>query len=591
MAPTARLSTTRTGPLGPRGFRAAALAFVVLAAVAAGSASAYTFPHVPELRDNVEFWKKVYAVWSVNDIAYHDPSDLSVVYRVVRVPARGTRKNGLTRAQAVKKGREEIVAALASLDKKRPRSARGLNPVEAEVFAGLAHLSSPTKYRRGVEQIRAQNGLRERFIAGYKRAGAWERLIKQRLKKAGLPEEVIALAYVESLMDNNATSHAGAAGMWQFMRPTAKEYMQVHHVLDERRDPFIATDAAAKYLLTARKNVGPWPCAITSYNYGRSGMKRAMKAAGSSDFGVVLRKFKSKRFGFAARNYYASFLAVADVLKNPARFFGRLKRDPPWRYDLVRLPFPALSTQLLATGVMTRAQMRRLNPAWTKSTRKGQQVLPRGIAVRIPKGKATAFKRALARMSDRERMKALRHVRAVHRVKRRRTSLARVARIYGVPLQTLARFNGWSTKKKLRRRMKVRIPSVPVKYSLFFDAKYLSIPEVDDVDPARLARAAPPAAAAAPAPKNPVKARGKRRRRPPSKPKPAPQSAVVLVKMRSDPIDETPAWPVDLVTSADVDPVGPIDVLVGDAQVGESASDAAAADMHGAGEVRAQGDS
>jgi membrane-bound lytic murein transglycosylase D len=260
---------------------------------AAPAAAAYEFPRVDGLEGNVAFWRNVYAVWSENEIAFHDRKDFHIVYRVVKVPPR---TDGKARRKAIVKARSELTAALKQLNKTQPKTGDGLEGVELEVWTNLKDIRHADKYRR-LSTIRAQNGLRERFVAGYVSAGAYERQIRDRLALAGLPEEIVALAYLESLMDIRAVSHAGAVGMWQFMRPTAKEYMHVNNVVDERMDPIIAADAAAKYINQALKEVGPWPVAITSYNYGRAGMRRAIKGAGSDDLGVILKKFTSKRFG------------------------------------------------------------------------------------------------------------------------------------------------------------------------------------------------------------------------------------------------------------------------------------------------------
>src|SRR5690606_34993474 len=116
---------------------ASAFVFALATSLVAPPALADGFERVPVIEDNVAFWRKVYAVWSVNDIALHDREDLAVVYRVVKVPGRGQKKNGLTRGQAISKTRDEVIAALASLDKKQPKSAEGLSGVEKEVYENL----------------------------------------------------------------------------------------------------------------------------------------------------------------------------------------------------------------------------------------------------------------------------------------------------------------------------------------------------------------------------------------------------------------------------------------------------------------------
>jgi membrane-bound lytic murein transglycosylase D len=454
---------------------------------AAPAAAAYEFPRVDGLEGNVAFWRNVYAVWSENEIAFHDRKDFHIVYRVVKVPPR---TDGKARRKAIVKARSELTAALKQLNKTQPKTGDGLEGVELEVWTNLKDIRHADKYRR-LSTIRAQNGLRERFVAGYVSAGAYERQIRDRLALAGLPEEIVALAYLESLMDIRAVSHAGAVGMWQFMRPTAKEYMHVNNVVDERMDPIIAADAAAKYINQALKEVGPWPVAITSYNYGRAGMRRAIKGAGSDDLGVILKKFTSKRFGLAARNYYASFLAVHDVLTHPQDYLADYEQRPAWAYDVVRLPFPILSTQLIGKNTLTQTDLVFLNPALTQSARTGGEALPRGIPLRVPRGKYDAVVRHLLGMSKQERRKADRHVRAWHTANGRET-IEGIAGQYGVSASAVASRNGVSASSKPAKGKKIAIPSSPVGYSMFPDAPDAAIPP-DSATPTGALRWGPPA--------------------------------------------------------------------------------------------------
>lgn len=438
---------------------------------APSATAAYEFPRVDGLEGNVTFWRNVYAVWSQNEIAFHDRRDFNMVYRVVKVPPRTDAK---ARRRAIVKARNELVGVLRKLNKKRPRSGDGLEGLELEVFTALKDIRHDDKYRR-ISTLRAQNGLRERFVAGYVSAGAYERQIRDRLALAGLPEEIVALAYLESLMDIRAVSHAGAVGMWQFMRPTAKEYMHVNEVVDERMDPIIAADAAAKYINQALKDVGPWPVAITSYNYGRSGMRRAIKGAGSDDLAVILKKFHSKRFGLAARNYYASFLAVHDVLTHPQDYLKGYEQRPAWAYDVVRLPFPVLSTQLVDKRTLSQTDFVFLNPALTREARTGGEVLPRGLPLRVPRGKYDAVVRHLLSMSKKERRKAQASVRAWHKANGRDT-IEQIARRYGAAPQAVASRNGLQTKDTPPKGKKIAIPSAGAGYSMFPDAPDAAIP-------------------------------------------------------------------------------------------------------------------
>jgi len=464
-------------------------------ALAAPDAHAYDYPRVARLEPNVAFWQKVYVTWSVDDIALHDTEDFKLVYRVVRVPPRGEKRGGVTRAQAISKASEETRAALARLDKKRPTTSDGLDDVEREIFDRLKSVTRADKYAFA-SRVRAQNGLRERFLAGYRTAGAWEPEVRARLKDAGLPEDLVALAYVESLMTIRAKSHAGAVGIWQFMPATGREYMHVNSVVDERMDPILATDAAAKYINTALKSVGPWPVAITSYNYGRGGMKRAIDDTGSKDLGVILERYKHGRFGFAARNYYASFLAVHDVLHAPERFLGKTEQRAAWSYDTVRLPFPATTAQLVGLGIVDKETLVFMNPALTDAARESREALPRGLPLRIPAGKGARFVDGVVAIAPKERAKAERLARVTHKANGKETP-AIIAKNYGVPVDVVASMAGVSSSARVPKGKLLALPSNKQRYSLFPGARSLGIPDSPALDEsvriAALAEPPPPA--------------------------------------------------------------------------------------------------
>lgn len=101
------------------------------------------------------------------------------------------------------------------------------------------------------------------------------------LNKYDLPEELKAMAIIESAMNPLAVSRAGAKGMWQFMYSTAKMYgLHIDSFVDERLDPFKSADAAARYLQDAYEIFGDWNLAIASYNCGAGNVNKAIRRSG-----------------------------------------------------------------------------------------------------------------------------------------------------------------------------------------------------------------------------------------------------------------------------------------------------------------------
>lgn len=110
-------------------------------------------------------------------------------------------------------------------------------------------------------------------------------IFQEILNKYDLPEELKAMAIIESALNPLAVSRAGAKGMWQFMYQTAKIYgLKIDSFVDERLDPFKSADAAARYLQDAYEIFGDWNLAIASYNCGAGNVNRAIRRSGSRAF-------------------------------------------------------------------------------------------------------------------------------------------------------------------------------------------------------------------------------------------------------------------------------------------------------------------
>ena len=480
-----------------RHFISPLLAFgVTVAAVAAfgvaPSAQAAVPPEFEKpaaIAPNVAFWKKVYAEWRLDDIALHDEEDLGMVYRVVRVPKRGAKNElGQTRAQAITAAKGELITVLARLQKAQPKSAEGLVGLEKDVYLALKDSKRADKYSRA-KHIRGQNGLYERFVQGYANSGLYERFISNELTRQGLPKELIGVAFVESLFYTTARSKVGAAGVWQFMSYTGREYMNLNDVVDERWDPILATEAAAKYLKQAKKELSTWPLAVTSYNYGRGGMKGLARGAGTNDFGVILAVSKNRRFGFAARNYYASFLAVLEILDEEESRFAGVQKRGSWSYDVIRTPFPLFSTQLVGTGLVDQATFEWLNPALSDDASRGRLPLPHGMSLRVPNGQGDAIVAKLNALPNAEKHKASRAAKAIHTANGKQ-SVKDIAKKYGVAAEVLAARTGIDVTAIPARGQKLAVPPPSAKTSLLPEARNMPMPAMTVSAPVLLADAA-----------------------------------------------------------------------------------------------------
>jgi len=335
-------------------------------------------PRPSELNAEVGFWKQVFAEVPSGKALVHDNRYLGVVYEVVNIPATAGASQQRRLSEKVRRKYRDILVAIADADRKN------LTKEQQRVLKLWPANITNDELRQASRRVRFQGGLSDRFVDGLVRSGSWRDYISQQLKAASVPSDLVALPHVESSFNPRAGSSAGAVGLWQFTRPTGRRFMQIDHVVDERRDPFISSSAAAQLLSYNYSVLNSWPLAITAYNHGVAGMRRAVKQMGTDDIEAIVLNYSGKRFGFASRNFYVAFLAASEVDANHKRYFGPVKMNPPANDLVVRLPgymeFDRL-TQIL--GVSGKS-LRQYNPALMPSVIEGNKYVPRGFRLRVP---------------------------------------------------------------------------------------------------------------------------------------------------------------------------------------------------------------
>jgi len=227
------------------------------------------------------------------------------------------------------------------------------------------------------------------------------------------------------------------------MPGTAKRFMRVDSVVDERLDPYSATDAAANLMLYNYRLVGTWPLAVTAYNHGPGGLRRAQDELGTSDIAVIVKRYQGKTFGFASRNFYVAFLAALEVDRNAEKYFGAIARLPDTDSTPVEVP-DYISVEALSKAFkVDMGALRVLNPALRPPIWNGSRWVPRGYLLRVPgTPPQTEIAAAWARLPPTQRYVAQRND-GSHKIRRGET-LAGIAAASGVSVSRLLASNGWA---------------------------------------------------------------------------------------------------------------------------------------------------
>jgi membrane-bound lytic murein transglycosylase D len=244
--------------------------------------------------------------------------------------------------------------------------------------------------------------------------------------------------------------------MWQFMRSTGVRYMRIDHIIDERRDPFFSTDAAARLLADNYSVIQSWPLALTAYNHGLAGMRRAVQQQKTSDIATIVAKYQSRSFGFASRNFYTAFLAALEIDSNPDRYFPNLKIEAPSDTETITVP-AFMTVDTLADALNLReGTLRTLNPALTDIVWSGDKYVPQGFELRVPRDTA-AVAEALLGTIEADQLFAAQRPDREHRVQRGDT-LSKIAAEYRISLAALMRVNGMTNRSMIRVGQLIRLP-------------------------------------------------------------------------------------------------------------------------------------
>ncbi len=287
-------------------------------------------------------------------------------------------------------------------------------------------------------------------------------LFEEILNRYDVPVELKYLTIVESALNPEATSRAGAAGLWQFMYTTGKHYdLEVNSLVDERRDPYKSTVAAARYLKALHDIYDDWTLAMAAYNCGPGNVNKAIaRSGGKKDFWQIYYYLPRETRGYIpayigatyAMNYYHEHGLT------PGHY------DIPLRVDTIHLHKDvhfAIVSQF--TGIPVE-QLRQLNPQFRTD------IVPassRFYALTLPANKASLFLRnedtiytASKDTINKRGSVSLSSSNIIYHKVRKGETYSSIAKKYGVTIATLKKWNGIGKKSTLKvgTRLKIYLP-------------------------------------------------------------------------------------------------------------------------------------
>ena len=358
------------------------LAGMMLAVIVPGAApaAAELFPSGERLRPRVEFWTLIYSRITTDQVLLHDAENLGIVYQLINLEGRQEWRDIERFVQPIRERYAETLRALAAGTPAGPGSEA------ATILARFGPGVSAERLRRAADNVRFQRGQADAFLEGLVRRGAYEDHMKRIFRAEGVPLDLTYLPHVESSFRPHAYSRSGAAGIWQFTRSTGRHYLRISNLVDERWDPIEATRAAARLLRYNHQQLGSWPVAITAYNHGLAGMRRAVERTGTKDLEEIIDRYEGRIFGFASKNFYAEFLAAREVASQPEKYFGAAPRWPLLQYQELRVDRAVLVPELLRALQLSICDLTHYNPALRPPALAGEKPLPLGYRLKLPAG-------------------------------------------------------------------------------------------------------------------------------------------------------------------------------------------------------------
>ncbi|OGQ95286.1 MAG: hypothetical protein A2521_03920 [Deltaproteobacteria bacterium RIFOXYD12_FULL_57_12] len=327
----------------------------------------------------------------------------------------------------------------------------GENAALETLFDFPVTINSQVEYHLELFQTRYRND----FSRWLSRSGRYLPLIQEHLKEVGLPLDLAYLAMIESGFSERAFSSAKAVGLWQFVKPTAKDFdLDVNKYVDERRDPIKSTMAAAAYLSALYQEFGSWYLAVAAYNAGQGKIRRAIAMYDTMDFWELT---EGSYLQPETKNYVPQLIAAMLIAKQPEKYgFTDIVYEEPLAFDTVPVPKgTAVKAVSLACGLdedVLLAYNRELSKSITPPD-------DPNYAIRVPVGKKDEVLNNLSRVRTSVSTTFKTHV------VRKGESIDAVCKNYGITKTRLLKANDLRSTK-LKGGQRLQIPYQTASYEL-----------------------------------------------------------------------------------------------------------------------------
>lgn len=353
---------------------------------------------VPQsLRPRVAFWFDIYTRYTSRFAIIHDIDRPWIIYKVVDnrelYEGKGNRwAKHAKEKKVIKAAEKEVRRTLRRLS--RRKNFKKLSATESRYYELLREVPGSRRrvLRKAAKNFRTQIGQKNYMRQGIAWSSKYMTEMEEIFAHYDLPVELVRLPLVESSFNEKARSKVGASGVWQLMPVTGGKFLKVGQTIDERNSPIKATDAAAKLMISNFKILKSWPLTITAYNHGAGGLIKARRKLKTRDISVIIKKHKSKTFGFASKNFYAEFLGALYAEKYQHEIFGELAKHLPLPAEEIELRNSIRIKTISKLLKLTMEEIKLYNPDLRSRKLSKNSRLFKGYKMRVPEGKAKILK-------------------------------------------------------------------------------------------------------------------------------------------------------------------------------------------------------